>query len=47
MKKLMKRYGHLVGAFAMAMSTSAALTPCILIFHQPALPESVKKLRKF
>jgi len=46
MKKFIEKYGHCLAAFALLVSTSAAAFPCPWIFHQPVLPESVKKLRK-
>ena len=45
MRKLTARYGHLLGAFAMLMSVSTAHGPCWFIFHQPVIPEAVKKLK--
>jgi len=45
MKKLVKRYGHLMGAFALMVTTVTAFGPgCPFIFHQPKVPDSVKKL---
>jgi len=46
MNKLVKRYGHLMGAFALTVSTLTAEGPCTFIFYQPELPEAVKKLKK-
>lgn len=47
MNKFLKRYGHIVSAFALVITTISANNMCFYIFHQPKLPETAKKLRKF
>lgn len=47
MKKFLSKYGHIVCAFALVMTTYAANRSCVYIFHQPKLPDSAKRLRKF
>ena len=47
MKGLVAKYGYLVALFALAISTYAAEAPCAWLYHQPKLPDSVKKLRRF
>ena len=47
MKKLLLKYGNLLTAFAFIMASYGANRNCVYILHQPKLPESAKKLRKF
>ena len=47
MKKFMAKYGGYMAAFALLVSTSMSNMICPFVFHQPVLPDSVKKLRKF
>lgn len=46
MKKFIAKYGYILSAFAVLTATQTARVGCPFIFHQPVLPESVKKLRK-
>jgi len=45
MKRLLVKYGSLLAAFALAISTYSAVF-CFFMFHQPKIPESVAKLKK-
>ncbi|NCC15916.1 MAG: cyclic lactone autoinducer peptide [Clostridia bacterium] len=47
MKKFLAKYGHVVATFAFVMTTYVANRNCGYIFHQPKLPETAKRLRKF
>ncbi len=47
MKKFIYRYGHIISAFALFVTVSAANRACVLIAHEPELPEAAQKLRKF
>lgn len=47
MKKLLMKYGHILSAFALIVTTYVANRNCVLIFHQAKLPDAAKKLRKF
>ena len=47
MKKFIFKYGHFLSAFALFVATTSANRNCYIIFHQPQLPDSVKKLKKF
>ena len=38
---------NLIGLMAVGMSKIAANSRCAIIYHQPKLPNDVKKLRKF
>ena len=46
MKRLIARYGHIAGAFALLMTTVMTVGACTWIFHQPVIPESVKKRKE-
>ena len=37
----------LLASFALCMTTLAANSECFFVFHQPELPEELKKYRKF
>lgn len=45
MKKF--KFTEIFSALVLMIATVAANTTCICIYHQPELPEAVKKLRKF
>lgn len=45
MKRLFSKNGHLLAAFALAVSTYTAFF-CFFAFHQPKVPESVMKLKE-
>lgn len=47
MNKFIKKYGNIVSAFALVITTISANNMCFYIFHQPKLPDTAKKLRKF
>lgn len=52
MKKNFKRKMNVImestlATFAVTMSTIAANSCCVFIYHQPKTPETLKKLRKF
>lgn len=47
MKKFVMKYGHILSAFALVITTVAANRHCGFILHEPELPASAKKLRKF
>ncbi|MFV0499068.1 MAG: cyclic lactone autoinducer peptide [Bacilli bacterium] len=47
MKKFIYKYSHVISSFALVMTTLIANRTCTYVFHQPELPESAKKLRKF
>ncbi len=47
MKNLMFKLGNLTTLFAMAVVVDVASRTCLVMYHQPKLPESAKKLRKF
>ncbi|MFV0499071.1 MAG: cyclic lactone autoinducer peptide [Bacilli bacterium] len=37
----------MISSFALVMTTLIANRNCTFVFHQPKMPESAKKLRKF
>ncbi|WP_409970124.1 cyclic lactone autoinducer peptide [Bengtsoniella intestinalis] len=41
------KHGHILSVFALMVTTYSANRSCMLIFHQPKLPDTAKKLRKF
>lgn len=47
MKKVIYKYSHILLAFALFMTTTAINRNCVSILHEPELPKSAKKLRKF
>ncbi len=47
LKKIVYRWGGLVATFAIFVTTYNANVRCFFIMHQPELPKSAKKLRKF
>ncbi len=52
MKKLMtfvRKHGAmaLVNSFALALAIQTVNTACAWIYHQPEVPEDLKKMRKF
>lgn len=38
---------NIIGSMALGMSKIAANSRCAIIYHQPKLPNDVKRLRKF
>ena len=47
MKKFIVKYGHILSAFALVVTTFASNRTCYLILYERKLPESAKRLRKF
>ena len=47
MKKLFHKYGCLLAALAIAVTTMNENSACVFIMHQDSLPEEAKRLRKF
>ncbi len=47
MKSFVKKYAHVVAAFALTVATIAANSTCTWLTYQPVMPECAKKLRKF
>jgi len=47
MKKFIQKYGHYLAALALIVSTSSINSVCPFVYHQPVVPDAVKKLRKF
>lgn len=46
-KKLLYTLGSLVSSFALMITALNVNTTCAFIAHQPEVPDSAKKLRKF
>ncbi len=47
MKKFLLKHSSLISAFAVFMTAAATARTCMYIVHEPKLPASAKKLRKF
>lgn len=47
MKRFMQKYGGMLAALALVVTTVTANSTCTWITHQEPLPETAKKLRKF
>lgn len=47
MKKEIKTVDKIIGTVALASAKSNVNATCSWFFHQPKVPSSVKKLRKF
>lgn len=52
MKKMLTKFitmrgGSMLAALALIVTTASANSACMLVMHQPELPESARKLRKF
>ena len=47
MKKFIMKYGHIFTALAVVVTAYSANRCCAYFYHQPKLPASAKKLRKF
>ena len=47
MKKFTMKYGDVLSAFALVVTTVSSNRVCNYIFPDPKLPESAKHLRKF
>lgn len=47
MKMFTRRFGSLLAALAIMITTATMNAACTFIMYQDALPEEAKKLRKF
>ncbi len=47
MKKFIIKHSSLIVAIAMMLTTSIASANCAFVYHQPKIPGSARKLRKF
>lgn len=47
MKKFLMKYSSTLSVMALFVTTYASNRCCFILFHQPELPKSAKKLRKF
>lgn len=47
MNKLIMKYGGMLAALALVVTTLTANSACIFYTHQEPLPADAKKLRKF
>lgn len=47
MLKAAKRLGHVVAVFALVVATCNVNSACVFIVHQPDIPESAAKLKKY
>ncbi|MFI3201438.1 MAG: cyclic lactone autoinducer peptide [Eubacteriales bacterium] len=47
MKNFIFKYGHILSAFALVVTTFASNRNCTYWLYDMELPESAKKLRKF
>ncbi len=47
LKNIVYRWGGVVASCAIFVTTYNTNVRCALVMHQPELPESAKKLRKF
>lgn len=48
MKKIdFKKCANVLASMAMMFSIVAVNTRCVFIFHQPKMPEAMKKLKKY
>lgn len=45
--KFVSKYGTAMASFAMMVVTLNVSRACMMVAHQPELPDSVKALRKF
>lgn len=46
MKNLFTKYASIIAAVALMVTTVSANRPCMLIYHQPKMPEGAEKLKK-
>ncbi|MDD3168007.1 MAG: cyclic lactone autoinducer peptide [Eubacteriales bacterium] len=46
MKNLIAKYAGVIAALALMVTTVSVNRACLLILHQPNLPEGTEKLRK-
>jgi len=47
MKRIFTSMGTIVASFALVVTTMSVNAACLVVMHQPKLPEGAKKLRKF
>jgi cyclic lactone autoinducer peptide len=47
LKKITIRFGGILASLALMITSLNVNTTCMLIAHQPKMPEEAKKLRKF
>lgn len=47
MKAFVQKYGHMLAALALVITTITANSTCTWLTYQPEMPENAKKLRKF
>lgn len=47
MKKLLLKYGNILGALAIVVTTYNVNACCQFVLHQPVVPQEAKRLRKF
>ncbi len=47
MQKLIVKLGTMMASLALFITTANANSTCVIVIHQPKLPDSAKKLRKF
>ncbi|WP_347517425.1 cyclic lactone autoinducer peptide [Ruminococcus sp. AM43-6] len=47
LSRCLRRYGKLIAALALAITTANVNSCCIWINHQPELPDGANNLRKF
>lgn len=46
-KVFVKKYGHVLAAFAFVFVAVSANSPCICPFHEPKEPEGIANFKKF
>lgn len=46
-KNIKNRGAKVLGTLAKKVGEFAANTKCVCIYHQPEIPEDIKKMRKF
>lgn len=47
LNKIIAKFGGVIAALALMVTTANVNTTCMLIMHQPKLPEGAEKLRRF
>ncbi|MPN51360.1 hypothetical protein SDC9_199003 [bioreactor metagenome] len=47
MKNLFAKYSSVIAALALVVTTLTINRACLLVMHQPKMPEGAEKLRKF
>ena len=47
MKKFFEKYGSIVAALALVVTTLTANSTCVCYMYQDELPENARKLRRF